>query len=352
MEVVKYLSWASSPNVYAYKYPNPNISTWSQLVVHESQEAVLFKDGQAIGPFGPGRHVLSTENYPVLTKLLKLVHGGQSPFTADVWFVHKAANLDVKWGTAAPVQLEDPKFHIMLPVTAFGQFGIRVEDSLKFLIKLVGTMPAFTQLTLSNYFRGVVVMRAKDTISHYLLEKGVSIIQIGAHLVEIGQILEDSLGQVFAEYGLKLVNFALMSVSADNKDPAVARIRRAMAERAEMEILGDRYQMKRSFDTMQTAASNAGGGMAGAGMGFGMGMGMGGAMAGMAQQMGANFAFQPVAAPMAAQPDRSAPVPPMGAGANQAPHPASAAQPRFCPNCGAAITPGSKFCSGCGTHLN
>ena len=208
-------------------------------------------------------------------------------------------------------------------------------------------MPAFTQLTLSNYFRGVVVMRAKDTISRYLLEKGVSIVQIGAHLVEIGKILEDSLGQVFAEYGLKLVNFALMSVSADNKDPAVARIRRAMAERAEMEILGDRYQMKRSFDTMQTAALNAGGGMAGAGMGFGMGMGMGGAMAGMAQQMGANLAFQPVAA----QPDRSASVPPAGAGTNQAPRPASATQPRFCPNCGTATTPGAKFCSGCGAHL-
>ena len=351
MDVVKYLSWTSAPNVYAYKYPVPNISTWSQLIVHESQEAVLIKDGQAIGPFGPGRHVLSTENYPVLAKLLGLVHGGQLPFTADVWFVHKAANLDVKWGTASPVQLEDPKFHIMLPVTAFGQFGVRVEDSLKFLVKLVGTMPAFTQTTLTNYFRGVVVMRAKDTISRYLLEKGVSIIQIGAHLVEIGKDLEASLGDVFAEYGLKLVNFALMSVSADNRDPAVARIRRALAERAEMEILGDRYQMKRSFDTMQTAAANAGGGMAGAGMGFGMGMGMGGSMAGMAQQMGANVAFRPAAAPMAAQPGASAPVPSAGAGAHPAQAPAPAVPPRFCPNCGTATTSGAKFCPGCGKRL-
>ena len=351
MEVAKYLSWTSAPNVYAYKYPVSNISTWSQLIVHESQEAVLFKGGQAIGPFGPGRHVLSVENYPVLTKLLGIVHGGQSPFSADVWFVHKAANLDVKWGTTTPVQLEDPKFHIMLPVTAFGQFGVCVEDSLKFLVKLVGTMPAFTQSTLTNYFRGVVVMRAKDTISRYLLEKGVSIIQIGAHLVEIGQMLEVSLAEVFADYGLKLVNFALMSVSADNKDPAVARIRRALAERAEMEILGDRYQMKRSFDTMQTAAANAGGGMAGAGMGFGMGMGMGGAMAGMGQQMGANIAFQPVATPVAAQPGPSAPAPSVEVVSNPAQVPVPAAPPRFCPNCGTATTPGARFCPGCGNRL-
>ena len=337
MEVVKYLSWATAPNVYAYKYPSSNIATWSQLIVYESQEAVLFKDGQAIGPFGPGRHVLSTENYPVLEKLLKLVHGGQSPFSADIWFINKVANIDVKWGTTAPVQLEDPKFHIILPVTAFGQFGACVEDSLKFLGKLVGTMPVFTQLTLTNYFRGVVVMQVKDTISRYLLEKRVSIIHIGAHLVEIGKVLEASLGQVFAEYGLKLVNFALMSVAVDNKDPAVARIRRAMAERAEMEILGDRYQMKRSFDAMQTAAGNTGGGTVGAGMGFGMGMGMAGSMVGMSQQVVANLTSQPITAPRAdikpAQP------------------PDSASHPRFCPNCGTPVMSSNKFCSGCGIRL-
>lgn len=347
MEAVKFLSWDAAPNVYVYKYPATDLATWSQIIVNESQEAVLFKDGQAVGPFGPGRHVLSTENYPVLAQLLGFVHG-RTPFTAEVWFVRKNANLDVKWGTATPIQLEDPKLHIMQPVTAFGQFGVRVEDSLKFLIKLVGTMSAFTQLTLTNYFRGIVVMRAKNTIARYLVEEGVGILQIGTHLVEISAKLEESIGEVFAEYGLGLVNFALMSVSAHDKDPAVARIRQAMAERAEMEILGDRYQMKRSFDTMQVAASNTcGGGIVGAGMGMGMGIGMGGAMVGVSQQMAGNLTIQPVQTP-AVFPIGS---PPAVSSVVQMPPQAVPATPRFCPNCGTAYTPGARYCPGCGNRL-
>lgn len=339
MSIAKFLSWEAAPNVYAFKYPDTNLATWSQLIVNESQEAILFKDGQAIGPFGPGRHVLSTENYPVLAQLLHIANGEKTNFFAEVWFVRMNANLDVKWGTGTPIQLEDPKYHIMLPVRAFGQFGIRVEDSMKFLIKLVGTMPAFTQTTLTNYFRGMVVMRAKETISRYLVDGGVSILQLGARLGEIGEKMEKSLAEMFSEYGLGLANFALASVGTDDQDPAVARLRRAMAERAEMEILGDRYQMKRSFDTMDAAASNAGGsgGMAGAGMGFGMGMGMGGAMFGMSQQMAANLSAQPVSGMV---------------GVTSLPAAAPATAPKFCPNCGTALATVTRFCPNCGNKLS
>jgi membrane protease subunit (stomatin/prohibitin family) len=40
------------------------LSTWTQLIVSESQEAVLLRQGALDGPFGPGRHVLKTENIP------------------------------------------------------------------------------------------------------------------------------------------------------------------------------------------------------------------------------------------------------------------------------------------------
>ena len=39
-------------------------SSGAQLVVHEAQEAVFYRDGRALDVFGPGRHTLTTQNIP------------------------------------------------------------------------------------------------------------------------------------------------------------------------------------------------------------------------------------------------------------------------------------------------
>ena len=84
--VVKY---EGGRNVLAWKYPNSNLTTKSQLIVNESQEAVLYKSGQALDVFQSGRHTLTTENIPLLSKIVNIPFGGSSPFTAEVWFVNK-----------------------------------------------------------------------------------------------------------------------------------------------------------------------------------------------------------------------------------------------------------------------
>lgn len=341
MPVASVVSWEEAPGVFAWKYPSSELATWSQLVVHESQEACLFKDGQCVGPFGPGRHTLSTQNYPVLRTLLKIPFG-RSPFMAEVWFAKKNFDLAVKWGTPTPIQLEDPKYRVMLPVRAFGQFGVTVEDTARFLVKMVGTLPAFTKDTLTDYFRGIVVMTAKTTIARYLVEDGTSILELGARLDEISAKIEKALKEAFSGYGLGIVSFTTASVGTDERDPAVARIRRALAERAEMDILGDRYQMKRSFDVMDSAASNqtAGAGT-GMGMGVGVGMGMGGAMFGMARQMAGNMAAGPASAPAPAPASAPAPAPAAG--------PADGT--KFCMQCGTKLPAAAKFCFNCGARI-
>ena len=89
MAIIDLVKWnpESSVNVYAWRFPETNLSTYTQLIVHESQEAVLFSKGQVVGKFGPGKHTLSTENLPILRSLFGLPFGGKNPFTAEVWFV-------------------------------------------------------------------------------------------------------------------------------------------------------------------------------------------------------------------------------------------------------------------------
>lgn len=363
MAIIDVVSWDAMPGVFAWKYPSTELSTWTQLIVRESQEAVMLKEGKAVGPFGPGRHVLSSENFPFLNKILSIPFG-RSPYFAEVWFVQKAFTLNVPWGTSDPLQLEDPEFHIMLPVRAFGQYGITVEDPCKFLIKLVGTLPAFTQKTLTSYFRGILVMGVKDLIAKYLVEKNVSILKISAHLNEIAEYLEERFTEKFSTYGLRFVNFTVNSISTDESDPAIKKLKAAMAARAEMQIMGYDYRTMRSFDTMEAAASNqgAGGGAMGAGMGMGMGMGMGVPMGAMAGQMFAhNMSFGTQSAPASAP--TSSPMKKCPKCGQE-----SAATMKFCPNCGSSmeskaettscpscgkgVPKGMKFCPECGTRMS
>ncbi|MCC6912033.1 MAG: SPFH domain-containing protein, partial [Flavobacteriales bacterium] len=136
MAVIDLVKWNGSPNLLAWKFPSEELSTWTQLIVNESQEAYLVRGGVYDGPFAGGRHTLTTENIPLIRSLLGLPFGGQSPFSAEVWYVNKVTNLNIKWGTPDPIQLQDPKYQIMIPVRAFGQYGIKVQDSKKFLLKL------------------------------------------------------------------------------------------------------------------------------------------------------------------------------------------------------------------------
>lgn len=333
MALVDVVKWDATDDVYAWKYPSQELATWTQLIVSESQEAVLLRGGQMSEPFGPGRHTLSTENIPILSKLVNIPFGGKSPFSAEVWYVNKSIPLDVKWGTSDPIQLQDPKYNIMLPVRAFGQFAVQIESTKDFLIKLVGTMQEFDRQKLTSYFKGLMLTRVKDCIAKQLVREKISILEISANLNSISQGLLNEMANEFMPYGVKLVNFFVNSINTPEDDPAVQQLKAALAKKAEMDILGYSYQQERTFDTMQVAAGNEGsaGGTMGAGMGMGMGMGLG---AGMGNMMGS----------MAGQLNQNIQQP------NMQQSPAQTTQIQ-CPKCNASNPDGAKFCAGCGNSL-
>jgi len=279
VEVVKY---NGAPDVFAWRFPETELGTWTQLIVNESQEAILFKGGQAYDVFGPGRHTLSTANIPILNRIINLPFGGRSPFTVEVWFINKQHSLDIKWGTPTPIQLKDPRYNIMIPVRAFGQFGITIDDSRPFITKLVGTLPNFGSQEVINFFRGMYLTKVRTVISQYIAKKEISILEINAYLLELSDDLKESIdARLRDEYGIRLLNFFVNDVSIPEDDPGVAQLKAALAKRAEMDIKGFDYTQERSFDTLESAASNPGSmnaGMMGAGMGMGMGIGLGGSM--------------------------------------------------------------------------
>lgn len=281
MAIVEVVKYNGGPDVFAWKYPSEELGTWTQLIVNESQEAVLVKGGKVLDVFGSGRHTLDTSNIPILNKVVNLPFGGRSPFTAEVWYINKVYSLDIKWGTASPIQIQDPKYGVFIPVRSNGVFGIHIEDSKKFLIKLVGTLSILDKASIVKFFRGVYITKVKDAVSQYLIHNQVSVLEINAYIDELSTFMKERIEPTMKEYGITLVNFYVNDLSIPEDDSAVIKLKDALAKRAEMNIIGYNYQQERSFDTLEGAAKNSGSSAApimGAGLGLGMGVGLGGSV--------------------------------------------------------------------------
>lgn len=279
MAIVEVVKYNGGPDVFAWKYPSEELGTWTQLIVNESQEAVLVKGGKVLDVFGSGRHTLDTSNIPILNKVVNLPFGGRSPFTAEVWYINKVYSLDIKWGTASPIQIQDPKYGVFIPIRSNGVFGIHIEDSKKFLIKLVGTLSILDKASIVKFFRGLYITKVKDAVSQYLIHNQVSVLEINAYIDELSTFMKERIEPTMKEYGITLVNFYVNDLSIPEDDSAVIKLKDALAKRAEMNIIGYNYQQERSFDTLEGAAKNSGSSSApimGAGLGLGMGVGLGG----------------------------------------------------------------------------
>ena len=260
------------------KFPSEDLRLGSQLVVYTAQTAFFVKGGAICDEFTTGTHTIKAENIPILNRIINLPFGGQSPFQAEVWFVNHIAKLDMKWGTPQPIQLEDPRYHVIVPVRAFGQYGIRVADARRFLETLIGSMASFGDEQVDAYFKGKIVAQLNTLISQKIVKDNISILDINTNLLEMSKYCQTNIGNAMERYGIELCDFTIMSISVSQDDPSIIRLKAAKDEMARISIMGrDNYQMGRSFDVLETAAGNAGTGgqmvVMGAGLGAGLGLG-------------------------------------------------------------------------------
>ncbi len=337
MAFIDMVDWNPQSNdIFAWKFPETNLSTFTQLVVHESQEAVLFSKGQIIGKFGPGKHTLSTENLPLLRNLFGIPFGGKNPFESEVWFVNKTAPLTIDWKTES-MRFMDPDYGQMIPLVAKGRYGLKVKDAERFLLKLVGTLQTFNSMQLTDHFMGPLVAKTNSSIISYMTANRVGITQIAAYLDQLSQFIGQPMKEFWEDYGFELTGFYITSVDLDTSTPDGKKISDALADRSAQSIAGYTWQQKQAFNTANNALSKGGDmGMMGAVMmtgGFGGNNGMGQAIM---QQPQGNMGMG------------------MGMGMNQMGQsaPMNAKKEVFCSNCAKKFPATSKFCPFCGDPYN
>ena len=153
MALIDVVQWDNKQGEIIHRFPEGAISMGAQLIVMEHQEAIFFKEGRALDSFSAGRHTLKSGNIPILEKLVNLPFGGKTPFPAEVYFLNKSEIPNLKWGTKQPIQLLDPLYNIAIPVRAFGNYSIRIDDSKSLLMMAIGTWKAFTTDAIGTALR-------------------------------------------------------------------------------------------------------------------------------------------------------------------------------------------------------
>ncbi len=269
------------------KFPSDDLRIGTQVVVYPTQIAFFVKGGKIYDRFESGTYTIKTSNIPLLNKVLNLPFGGESPFKAEVWYINLTTKMDLKWGTPTPIQLEDPKYNVIVPVRAYGQYGIKVIDPESFLLSLIGNVTDFSADKVHEYFKGLMLANINNSISQKIAADSVSILDINSHLIEMSQYCADAINRYFVDYGLQITNFSFVSINVPQNDPSVIKLKEAKDLSARLKIAGrDIYQMERSFDVLEKAAANqgAGGDMVALGAGLSAGMGVGASIGNMANQ--------------------------------------------------------------------
>ena len=311
-DVIKY---EGDNSVFVWKHPAEDFNALTQLIVHESQEAVFFLNGQALDLFGPGRYTLETENIPKVGKALNRTAGGDSPFHCEVYFINRAEQMAIKWGTDTRVQYMEPTYGFPISIGASGEMSLRAEDSRRLLVKLVGTEKSLGQQQLTNLFRAFLMTRVKTYIAQYMRANSVSIFEIDEHLAEFSDTLRDQLIPDFADYGVALERFFVTTIVKPDGDRQYERFKelhfRQYADIAEAKLRqqtdlihaqteaqktviasqamattraqeGYTYQQERGFDVAEKVAANeAVGQFTNLGVGLGTMAGVGGAIGGV-----------------------------------------------------------------------
>ncbi len=218
-----------------WKHPIEDFNLGSQLIVHESQEAIFFKDGQALDLFGAGRYTLETQQLPLLEKLYKLPTDTEGTFHSEVYYINLATQFGVKWGTDTKIRLFDPATGLHVELGASGEFNIRVVNARKLLLKVVGTTDGLKKDSLINSndtkgrFRTMVMTYVKTYLAQSIKDNGISVLELDEKLMMLSEDLRVRINSALAEYGLEMPEFYVSRIVTPDDDPNFKRVKEQYA---------------------------------------------------------------------------------------------------------------------------
>lgn len=313
IEVIEWTDSSSNTMVYRFPVQGNEIKMGAELTVRESQVAIFVNEGEIADVFGPGRHLLFTQNMPILTKLKSWKHGFNSPFKAEVYFINTKQFINQKWGTSNPIMMRDSEFG-MIRLRGYGIYSYRVSEPTVFLKELFGTSASYDTSDIEDQLKKMILSGLTDLFA----ESKIPALDLAMYYDELSKQGKEKMAERFAKFGFEITSLYIENLSLPKE------VEEAMDKRTSMGVLGNmgQYQQYQAAEALRDAAQNEGGGLAGAGAGLGAGAALGGIMANA-------FTGQ--------QPQQ-----------NATPQQAPEQERTTCPHCNASIRINAKFCGDCG----
>jgi len=265
-ELIDIIEWTDdSRDTLSYRFPDEDkaIKNGAQLIVRESQTVQFVYLGEFGDTFGPGKHTLTTDNIPVLTKLKSWKYGFNSPFKADVYYVMTRLFTGNKWGTSNPIMLRDNDFGVVR-ARAFGTYDFKITDVKIFLREVAGSDHNFRLDEFADTMRSRIVSIFTDALA----TAKVPVLDVAARYTELGEALLPLINPaVSSKYGLELSSFIVENVSVPPE------VEQAIDKRSSMAAIGNlndfvKYQMGKGFE--QGGGTGAAGTAAELAVGFGL----------------------------------------------------------------------------------
>ena len=265
-ELLDIIEWTDdSRDTLSWRFPDEDkaIKNGAQLIVRESQTAQFVYVGEFGDTFGPGKHRLTTDNIPVLTRLKSWPYGFNSPFKADVYYVTTRLFTGNKWGTSNPLMVRDADFGVVR-ARAFGTYDFRIIEPQTFLREVAGSDHNFRLDEFADTMRSRIVSIFSDALA----SSKVPVLDAAARYTELGEALLPLINPAVGhKYGLEITSFIVENVSVPPE------VEQAIDSRSSMAAIGNlneyvKYQMGKGFQ--QGSGGGAGGTAAELAVGFGI----------------------------------------------------------------------------------
>ena len=196
----EYLVWKWRPrNQRANTTTRENsIRYGSSLRVKDGEVAVfVYKQNDETAQdfvVGPYDQILKTANLPVLSSIVGLAYGGDTPFQAEVYFINLQRNNQISL-VVPYFDVTDPRLpDHPVPVAVHGVLTFSLEDY-KTFIKL-NRLKDFDLDEFMEQIEGSVVRKVKSVVANTPSDLSIPVVQIERQIDAISSVLEVSLQEL------------------------------------------------------------------------------------------------------------------------------------------------------------
>jgi len=249
----------SGKDYLVWKHPKREIAIGSQVLVNESEEALLFENGQLLHILKAGRHLIESGNIPGLDGVIRRSLGNNSPIKIDIWFVSKTSSTDYKWGVQ--LQVKDTAHQLIVPVGSYGSMLLRIDDPASLVLQVVGKKMSMNKTELKEFLIPNIERSLKDYIADKIKKGSLDIFSIESILVEASADTKRSIDRTFERFGLKLIDFYIQGIEVIGDNPEYKKIKESLADAASLRIRAKAasetkgfYQQERALDALNKAA--------------------------------------------------------------------------------------------------